>query len=83
VILYPNPAQSSEDVYIRLRTDKSTQAYGTISDVSGKIFFTGPMDLSTDVNINKLRLTHNLSKGFYVIHVVGSNFKETLKLIIQ
>lgn len=79
--LYPNPVAVSEPVFLKLNK-ADTHAYVTITNVTGRTFFVGEVDLSSKVNINDLNLNYSLGPGLYIVSVASGSFKEVKKVII-
>ncbi|MEP7263097.1 MAG: T9SS type A sorting domain-containing protein [Bacteroidota bacterium] len=70
ISFYPNPA--SEIIY--LKSEELIQDY-EITDVSGRIFFSGKINDDSSINISKL------SNGVFLLHLKTQNKNQTFKLI--
>jgi hypothetical protein len=81
--IYPNPAMESLPVYLALEGKKDKNVYITISDVTGRVMYSGAADLSSPINIGELKMQASLSAGVYMVRISGYKFREDRKLIIR
>lgn len=80
--VYPNPAKENSEVFLNLTSAKNTVAVVTLSDISGKVIRTINTDLTSGKNSINIS-TDSLSKGLYLVNVVGEGFTSSSKLVIE
>ena len=74
--IYPNP--STEYCIVEWQEDENFETV-VMTDVQGKTVQTWSVD-----EINQLRIeTKNLSRGIYLLSLIGNNKKVTKKLVVE
>ncbi len=81
--LYPNPASLSDPVFFKLDNNPDKESYVVITNVTGRVFYAGMVDLSSKIDINELNLNFSLEQGVYFVTVSSGSFRTTKKVIIQ
>ncbi|HTF17629.1 MAG TPA: T9SS type A sorting domain-containing protein [Chryseolinea sp.] len=81
--LYPNPVWADNKIQLRLNTNKAEESYVLITDVLGRVYFAGAVDLSKSTDVLDLALNYRLGPGTYVVRVSWGNKAETRKLIVH
>lgn len=83
ISLYPNPSKLFEPLFIKLSDEPNKQSYLMITDITGRIFFSGLTDLTSALNIHELNLNIALERGIYFVNVISGRFRDTKKVIIH
>lgn len=81
--LYPNPANDNEAVHLKVYPTSGGAGNLTISDVLGRLYYSGSVDLSKPVNLLNLALRSHLVPGTYVVRTAWDGRVEIVKLVIN
>jgi hypothetical protein len=79
--VYPNPARGGEPVYVRLDYSKEKDVMLNVTDMSGRMLFSGIVDLSNTVDLNDIVQT-NWSRGTYILRFVLRGALFTQKIVV-
>ena len=82
MLVYPNPSRVAEPVFIKLTNPADTHAYVMITDIAGRVFYSGSADLTKDLNIIDLNLRSMLEAGVYFVRISSGNFKDVKRIVI-
>jgi hypothetical protein len=77
----PNPARSGEPISVRLDYNKDKTVMLHVADMSGRVLFSGFVDLSETINLYDVVREH-LSRGTYVLRFMLRGAMFTRKVII-
>ncbi|MBT1702302.1 T9SS type A sorting domain-containing protein [Chryseosolibacter indicus] len=80
--VYPNPSYNVTDIRIKASDKKTNYTKLVITSTTGKVYYSGYVDFSTEIQLKDLKLNYGLSSGTYIISVFSENLKETRKVII-
>jgi hypothetical protein len=80
--VYPNPSRMNEPVFVRYQNEQSREAHVVITNVAGRIFFSGVADFTNEIDINALSLSGKLERGVYVIKILSGNFRDAKKFVV-
>ena len=80
--IFPNPVQESQDLYVRLDMDQTTDVSINLLNINGAMIETQQTTLIAGEN-NRTFSTAGLSQGVYLVEVVSPTGKETKRVVIQ
>lgn len=63
--------------------DLASEGHLEVSNITGMVFYSGTVDLTTPLNIKDLKLNYRLEKGVYLIKIVATDFIGVQKIIIH
>lgn len=84
VVVYPNPANLSQGMFIRIEGINSNDVYVMITHVSGRSFYSGYVSLNnqSEIDIHALKSIYRFEPGAYIINIMATDLHESKKLII-
>ena len=77
---YPNPAH--DQVNVSFVSDKSQTLEISLTDVTGRIVLSQPLEAVEGKNLTELN-TAGLSRGMYFLRLSGTDFSEQLRIMIE
>lgn len=80
--VYPNPVQESQDLFVKLTMDQTTDVSINLLDINGSMIESQQTTLLAGDN-NRTFSTAGLSQGVYLVEVVSARGKETKRIVIQ
>ena len=85
IVVYPNPVTSGERVRIYLSGQPSGRYQAQLMDISGKLISSRDILVNSEHQVEEFRLPSNITKGNYLLKVVGDNAKGAMvnKLLVQ
>ena len=81
--LYPNPANYAAPVMMKLIQSGKLEAFVFISDIVGRVVYSGVMDLTKEVDLTTVSLRSELRPGTYVVRVSWGSQSQMRKLIVR
>jgi fibronectin-binding autotransporter adhesin len=81
-VVYPVPSRVSDPLMLKLTNSTEPQAYLAITDIAGRVFYTGYVNLTDELNLSELNLTSRLERGVYLVHVVAGSLNDTRRIVL-
>ena len=67
---------------LKLSNGSMKEAYLSITDVAGRVFYSGYVNLSEALNLNDLGMNSRLERGIYLVHIVSGSLSDTKRIIL-
>lgn len=81
--LYPNPSKGNEQITLKVTDKQAVNSNVIIADVTGRIYYSGQLDLTKGVDLKQIQLTYSLQPGVYIVRVAWENSVETRTFIVE